>query len=308
MRILAYVGTYNEPVDRPLEALARQTRAPDGIVVVDNASTSPPTSLPPGVDRVRTDRNLGPGSAVSRGLQHAMDLGYEWMWIFDADSAPRPDALAKLVGLYQRLPASERAAVGVISCTAALDPSGQHLLARRFTAGGPRNARVVQGADHYECDATIWSGSLYRVSAAKQVGMPRVGATVWDDLGHDYGDFEYSNRIRRAGYRLLVSRDSILDQHVGDALVMSVFGREMLATNHPPERRYLFFRNMAFFWMHIYPHSRVVPLLSWYLARLAVTIAKITWVEEDKAAKIRACLRGAWAGARGRVIGVPEPL
>lgn len=308
MRILACIATYNESVDRPLTALAAQTRPADGIVVVDNASTTPAAPLAPGVDWVRTERNLGVGGCVTRGIQHAVEHGYEWIWVFDADSAPRADALAKLVALYERLSPAEREQVGVISCTAALDPSGQHLLARRFTAGGPRNPRLESGSDSYDCDATIWSGSLYRVAAAQRVGMPRVGATVWDDLGQDYGDFEYSNRVRRAGYRLLVSRESILDHHVGDSLVMIVLGRQVLATNHQARRRYLFFRNMAYFWIHLYPHTRLVPLLSWYFARLGVTIAKITLVEADKVVKVRACLRGAWSGARGRVIGVPESL
>jgi rhamnosyltransferase len=305
MKLLAYIGTFNETIERPLQGLLAQTRPVDEILVVDNASTRdvPQGPFSKKVTVVHNSVNLGPGGAIGTGLQYGLVHGYDWMWVFDADSAPREDALEKLIELYNRLDPAMQRQTGVLSCSNVLLPSNRLFQGRRFIAGGPRKAKVGSD-DYYECDAVIWSGSLYRLAAVREVGMPRCGvAGFWEDLGHDYGDMEFSNRIRRAGYRILVHRTSLVDQTVGRSKATSLFGVSILSTNHPPFRRFLYFRNMVFFWLQLYPRRNWVMLSLWFGYRFSTTLLKIMVMEEDRVAKMAACFRGARDGLLKRMTG-----
>src|SRR5882724_965001 len=110
MRVLAHIHTFNDAdiIDRPIKAVLRQTRAVDGILVVDNASTDGTLEQPSlkNATVLRHPENLGTSGAVHRGIRFALEQEYEWIWIFDADSVPEPDALEKLLDLYAAFPPS----------------------------------------------------------------------------------------------------------------------------------------------------------------------------------------------------------
>ncbi|MCC3271613.1 glycosyltransferase family 2 protein [Arthrobacter zhangbolii] len=77
-----------------LRGLAEQTRAPDEILVVDNASTDRTAEVCRafGVRRVRED-SVGVAAATFRGFDEAAG---EWLTRIDADSVPPPHWLAQL--------------------------------------------------------------------------------------------------------------------------------------------------------------------------------------------------------------------
>ena len=303
MRILASVAIYNTTVERALAALAEQTVPIEEIVVVDNASLHGVGGpLPHNVVVIRNSENLGTSGSTAAGLKYGLDRGYEWVWILDADSRPRPDALQWLCTLYRGLSEEEKRDVGILGCSHVLLPTQQILRGRRFTPGGPRQVRVARDAEFYECDAVIWAGSLYNLEAVRAVGFPRCGrAGVWEDLSHDYGDMEFSNRVRGAGYRILVHTRSLVDQPIGHAKTLSLFGYTLLTTNHAAWRRYLYFRNLAFFWVHLYPRKNWITLSLWMALRLSINTSKILIMERDRPRKIRACFQGFGDGLRKRM-------
>jgi rhamnopyranosyl-N-acetylglucosaminyl-diphospho-decaprenol beta-1,3/1,4-galactofuranosyltransferase len=112
MRILAHVHTFNdsEVIDRALEAIRRQTRLPDAIVVVDNASTDGTLDriFSKDVTVVRNSTNLGMGGAIGIGFACAMEQEFEWTWVLDPDGVPEPDALEKLLEFFERLSPSQK--------------------------------------------------------------------------------------------------------------------------------------------------------------------------------------------------------
>src|SRR6266702_7046706 len=104
MRVLAHVHTLNDAdiIDRTIESFQRQTCPVDGILLVDNASTDD-TLEQPSVKHapvLRHRENLGTSGTVIAGMQFALEHDYDWIWVFDADSAPEPDALERLLELY----------------------------------------------------------------------------------------------------------------------------------------------------------------------------------------------------------------
>ena len=112
MRVLAHIHTLNDEavIEQLVEGLRRQTRPPDAIIIVDNGSTDKTLdrTFPENVTIVRNSRNLGTSGGVRAGLAHGLEHGFDWTWLFDADSVPEPDALENLLDFYQVWPPRSR--------------------------------------------------------------------------------------------------------------------------------------------------------------------------------------------------------
>src|SRR3954471_976405 len=130
MRILVHIHTWNDAdvVAIVLNAVLRQTRPVEEILIVDNGSTDGTADLayPHSVTVIRHPANLGTSGAVKTGLQYALAHGYDWLWILDADSVPRPDALELLVCLVE----DENRNVGAVCTSHNLLALGQVLRGR----------------------------------------------------------------------------------------------------------------------------------------------------------------------------------
>ena len=300
-KIRGYIGAYHEGIDGSLKALVDQTYPLDEILVVDNGSTQwfLKGPFPDRVTLIRNKENLGPSGAITTAFEYAMKWNYDWIWVLDADSVPHKDSLEKLIRLYESFDSATQNQIGILSCSQVLIPTTRMMQGRRLTSSGPRPPRIDTDLLYCECDAIIWSGCLYKMEAITKVGMPRCGKSgYWEDLGHDYGDMEFSYRIKKAGFRILVHRFSFLDHPVGQSKGIRFFGKQFLSTNHPPSRRYLFFRNLVFFWLYLFPNKNWIGLSIWFVYRLSATIFKILLVEDEVAPKISACFRGSWDGLR----------
>jgi GT2 family glycosyltransferase len=304
VRILVHVTCCNAAniIGATLDAILQQTLALEEILIVDNASTdgTPELAYPAIVTVVRNPLNLGPGGAVATGLEYARAQGYDWLWVLDDDSRPLPDALESLTRLVE----SGDPSIGIVATSHNLINLGWILRGRMLTAGGPRLPTLRQDRNFIDCDTVIWSGALINLAVVERVGLPRVGTLgVWDDLSFDYGDIEYTYRIRRAGYKILVHRDTVMDHRVGMGRHARIFGWNVYSTNHTAFRRYLYFRNLVFFWLKIY-HRRNWPLLLlWFSYRMSTILAGIILLESERGTKIKACLLGIRDGLRGRLDG-----
>jgi rhamnosyltransferase len=307
MNIIAHICSTNRQtsVRRIIDALLKQTFPVREIVVVDNRSSDGTqfAEFPAKVTLICHLHNLGPGGAAATGIEYALANNYDWIWILDDDSVPRVDSLEKLVDLYQSVDSRARNTIGVLSCSQVLLPSSELYLGRLVTPGGLRIPKVDSRQANWECDITIWSGSLVRVDAVRATGLPRCGTKgYWEDFGFDYGDIEFFYRVRKAGFRILFDRSSILDHQLGETKQIRIFGHALLSTtNHSPERRYLYFRNLVYFWLYLYPQRNWFTLALWFGHRLTATMLRILLIEENSGHKLWACLRGVWDGSRRKL-------
>jgi GT2 family glycosyltransferase len=302
VRILVQVHAWNDVdvIGLALDAIRLQTRAVEDVLVVDNGSTDGTAAAADraGATVIRHRVNFGTSGAVKTGLEYALAHHYDWLWVLDADSVPWPNALELLAQLAE----SAGTDLGVVCASHNLVALGQIVRGRLLTPGGPRLPAVRDDQVAISCDSVIWSGALINLSVVARVGFPRVGACgCWQDLSLDYGDTEYTYRIRRAGYRIVVHRDSMIDHPVGRGLHAHIFGLEVYSTNHSAFRRYLYFRNLVFFWLRLYPRRNWPALLTWFGYRLGMILAGIVLLERDRRRKIKACLLGISDGVRGRL-------
>ena len=96
-----------------LEGLVAQSRQPDAVIVVDNASgdhtaqvldsMSARAELPLTV--IRSEENVGGAGGFRIGMQTAYDGGWDRIWLMDDDVVPAPDCLAQLMSVDPQLAA-----------------------------------------------------------------------------------------------------------------------------------------------------------------------------------------------------------
>ena len=96
MRVLVHIHTLNDAafIDRPLDAVQRQTRQPDGIIIVDNGSTDGTPEVARQIAREhgaddRLDVHLYPFAIAPCGAEHLATAGdslhslaYYYNWSF----------------------------------------------------------------------------------------------------------------------------------------------------------------------------------------------------------------------------------
>ena len=196
MRVLAHVHTFNDAdiIDRTVEAVLKQTRPVDGLLIVDNASrdaTLEQASIKNAIV-VRHSQNLGTSGTVVTGMKYAIEHGYDWIWVFDADSLVAPDALEKLLALYRDLPQAVQQETAFLGCMARNLVGNQPWYGSIFTERGIEIVNPPREPRYFNCHAYIWSGCLYRLAAVKKIGLPNA------DYVLDCGEDEYGYRIMKA--------------------------------------------------------------------------------------------------------------
>jgi GT2 family glycosyltransferase len=298
MKILGHIHTFNdeEVIDRSLQALLDQTYPVAEVLVVDNCSTDGTLKrrFPSIVQIVRHAQNLGTSGAVISGMQYAAEHGFDWIWLFDADSAPHKDALEKLVDLYRTFPTDLQDQVWLMASL--LVEESTRTPYHAFTLGGGRLREVRPGPERrvYEFDAAMWSGSLYKVSAVREVGYP-IG-----DYVLDIGEFDYGYRGRRRGYRAFLHQDSLVEHNIGGqpsrtSTIHALGPFRLTLFELPPIRCYYLIRNHLYFWLYEYRERNIVTWL-YCVAKLTKIMGNFIVRPVTHGPQLAACLRGVRDG------------
>ena len=107
-RVCAVVVTFNRMglLRECLEGLRKQTRPPDAVVVVNNASTDRTDDMVSGeypeAVLLNLSENTGGAGGFHEGMRWAHQNSFEWIWVMDDDVEPYPDALEVMLS-YQHL-------------------------------------------------------------------------------------------------------------------------------------------------------------------------------------------------------------
>lgn len=300
MKILGQICTMNTEhvIDRSLAALLEQTRPLDEILIVDNGSTDGTLDrdFPDNVTVIRHKKNMGTTGGVRTALEYGIEKGYDWVWIFDSDSRPEPGALKKLLELYEGFPAEVQGQIRLLACQPMDATSGVYEPGIVFTPQGWKPVEPNPDAEYYECDSTIWSGSLFSCEAVRKIGLPP------DEYFLDWGDHAYGYRGKQLKYRAFIHRRCIMEHNI-DAVdgtedswlrVVRLGPLSFRFRQMPPIRLYYMYRNSTYFFLHDYRGGDVIRFLrnSTWMSRHLVKLA----LTGQFSPEITNCLRGLWDG------------
>jgi len=303
MRVLAHVHTFNDAdvIEQVLEALRCQTRSPDAILIVDNASTDGTLdrTFPENVTIIRNSENLGPSGAVRIGFTHALGHGFDWVWIFDADSVPEPDALESLLAFFEGLPPAKREQLCFLAgwpLTETGDIKQQPISLERALELIP----LASVRDFTQCDCTLWSGSLYRMAAVARIGLPSPDYVI------DMCEIEYGYRARQNGFTSYIVHNGMIRHDVGrnPGVVTRLYRFGPISITFyetSPFRTYYSIRNVIYFWLYQYKPRRITRALHWVAWRVAPLTLNFVLRPRDYGAQILACFRGIWHGVTGNM-------
>ena len=194
-----------------LDGLAHQTRAPDAVFVIDNASSDHTRGVLARNDlplRVtHSDENLGGAGGFRLGVQLAYDAGFDRIWLMDDDVVPAPDCLAVLMAQDEACLMSVREDTrGDLVEKAAVDFDLRHPLAikpKRASVESRYGDRASMPA-RVELQNVAFEGFMVRREVVDAVGLPDASYFIF------YDDVDYAIRVRRAGWRIWAVRDAVL--------------------------------------------------------------------------------------------------
>lgn len=259
-----------DSVLRNIDALLRQKRPLQEIIVVDNASTDDTSSLLearyPEVTVLRMQENLGAAGALAAGLSYAaLQRKYDWIWMFDQDSVPAPDTLDLMLQHTAALDDTGEG-VGIVAALPVdndMEPSSSPWL---WKNGFVKPASESLDEPVLFTDLVITSGSMVRREVVETIGLPR------SDFFIDFVDYEYCLRARSRGYKIAVITPAKLNHEIGKARKFRFLGRRWFWSDHRPFREYYMSRNLAYSVWWLYPTVPAKRFVLRHLLRHAVGV------------------------------------
>lgn len=216
---IALVVTYKRPLmlGTVLQSLVSQSKRPDMIIVVDNASNdetqSVVTSFINSTDCIdviylNTGDNLGGAGGFKFGFDYIKDnhCKYDYLWLMDDDLCPSTDCLETLMKIGQFYPD-----VGIIQPTRFdLDGKCAELSPVVYNLGNPFliNPKKVVVTDIYhanldkdviDIDGIPFEGPLIKKNVVDAVGSPVADFFIF------YDDLDYAIRTKKMGFRIVLA-------------------------------------------------------------------------------------------------------
>ena len=193
--IAAVVVTYNrkELLETCIERILSQSDGTPDVLVIDNASADGTGDLVDNrfgnearVKYFNTGNNLGGAGGFSYGINVAVNLGYEYLWIMDDDTFPETTALESLLKASDLLDGKFGFLSSYVKWT---DGSACKMNIPKVSPNW-RNCIDIQFDNRMLAIESASFVSLFvRSSIVNEVGLPIKEFFIWGD------DVEYSKRI-----------------------------------------------------------------------------------------------------------------
>ena len=213
--------------------------------------------------------NLGIAEALNQGLSYAQDNAYKYILTMDQDSSFKNDFLK----LKQGFSLLEKVAI-VSPSIIDYNSNNKDFAKEKFE----------------EVFMAITSGCLCDVKSLLDVGGFNSSLFI------DYVDFEICLKLQQKKYKILKSRDVVLNHSLGFSKVYKIWGIKFISTNHNESRRYYNARNRMFLakkYFFIFPKFVIHNQLSFLK-----TILIIFLFENEKNKKIRSIFKGIKDGIK----------
>jgi len=211
--VTAIVVTFNRKglLIRCIEQLRQQTVLLNNIIVVNNGSTDGTAEwLDSQMDlEVIHQENVGGAGGFYRGIQHAFESGFDWIWCMDDDVYPEPDCLELLlkrdsdkVGMLCPL----RKQNGKVFVSEVKKFNLTNAFKSLHTDS--LSPKEVIGKDLFNIEGIAFEGPLIKREVVERIGLPN------KDLFLLYDDSDYSYRAILAGYEIRLVTAAVLNKEL----------------------------------------------------------------------------------------------
>ncbi|HUG11949.1 MAG TPA: glycosyltransferase [Opitutaceae bacterium] len=282
-----------------LAAIAREV---DRLLVIDNSANPEVQSqltavcAASGAQLVANRENCGLAAALNQAFALLAEEHFTWVVAFDQDSTPLPGFAAALIAAARGDPNVAVIGANWVDEGRPGFPS-RHL--RRHPGFPLCFQRPIAARDLDAITCVITSGSLFHLPTWRALGG------FDQDLFLDLVDTDYCLRARRAGSDVRVSAGAPLLHRRGEKRAVRFLGRTWWPASMPPLRLRYLFRNRILLMRR---HGGAVPhWVAFEMVYAAKVILEILLLEDEKFAKLAACLRGTWDGLRGRAGPIRRP-
>ncbi len=273
---IAVVITFNPDnrLEQLLEGLQGQIA---NVVIVDNNSANiinlflRHCRVP--CEIINNRENLGIAAALNQGLKWSMEMRAVWTLLLDQDSIPDSNLIGNLSSFYNNYHFTDR--VGIIAANS-----------RSFGTSRPlvRSRRNPEG--FFETKTVVTSGTLLSNYAYKTAGPFR------EDFFIEGVDLEYCLRLRRCGFKVLMSCNPLMTHSTGKGLERKFLGRVLVVDDHVPWRYYMRLRNYVRI-VREYFFCEPLWVFCAFFAVLKMTL-KILLFEKRRMEKLALMCVGAW--------------
>ncbi len=243
--VAAVVVTFNRKrlLAECLDALLNQTKPPDCIFVIDQASTDGTKQMlqemqflsSPVIQYTYSETNTGGAGGFHHGMQMAYREGFDWIWVMDDDAIADRNSLERMLR-YAMDPKVIAIANTKIRNNGVVDEN--HVI-----FDGPAGRRESPPALRY----SSFVGLMVSRIAIDSVGLPKA------EFFYQHDDVEYCRRLCMAGKIVLAKDAPILHKEAGRLPPTAIWcGRKVAVypTDQFCIRHYFFQRNVLWTELH----------------------------------------------------------
>jgi rhamnopyranosyl-N-acetylglucosaminyl-diphospho-decaprenol beta-1,3/1,4-galactofuranosyltransferase len=205
--VVAVVVTYNrrQLLLEALAAVRAQSRAPDAVIVIDNASTDGTAAAVrahhPSVRLTELACNTGGAGGFAGGVALGLADGADLLWLMDDDTVPQPHALRALLDARARCPVRPALIASRVLWTDGRAHPMNTPRVKPFVTRPERLAAAAAGCQPIRSASFV--SILLDARVCQQRGLPQAGYFLWND------DFEFTTRLLR-GHRGLLCPESVV--------------------------------------------------------------------------------------------------
>jgi GT2 family glycosyltransferase len=189
--VCAVVVTHNrlELLLRCLDHLASQSRRPDAVLGIDNASTDGTGEAlreRDGIVVLRLPENAGGAGGFARGIEEAHARGFDWYWVMDDDTFADERCLEELLAGAARAPEPP----SLVSSLVRWKDGRVHPMNRPWPRSKARADFVrAAGVGLVPVRSASFVSTMVHRGAVERHGLPHAHYFIWHD------DSEFTRRV-----------------------------------------------------------------------------------------------------------------
>lgn len=221
MKFAAVVVTYNRKslLKEVLKAFDNQSRLPDYVIVVDNASTDGSNEVLRQWEKINVGNNkivisskanLGGSGGFYLGTKRALETCADWVWVSDDDAIPNTDTFEKAEQhLKEAIDNKNIAAIcSQVQVEGKTDISHRKNIETSYFRMYQTPVDISKyNNKFFECNSCSYVGMIIKTSVLKKVGLINKDFFIWQD------DLDHSIRISKQG-SIICYPDMIVDHQI----------------------------------------------------------------------------------------------